>query len=85
MLRLRRGGIPCEAVADFVVDAQGAVQNAVALRSTHPEFGASAVQAVSKWKFKPGKKRGADWKLVVPAAAVEKYSAMLSGQPPAKL
>jgi protein TonB len=45
-------------VVDFVVDAQGAVQNAYALSSTDRGFEEAAVQAVRKWKFKPGVKGG---------------------------
>jgi TonB family protein len=47
-----------EATVDFVVDADGNVQGAFALRATHPDFGTAAVAAVEKWKFKPGIKAG---------------------------
>lgn len=53
LLRAKR--IPGEAVVDFIVDAEGNVRNAIALRSTHPEFGEAAVAAVRQWKFKPGR------------------------------
>src|SRR5262249_52617763 len=56
---MRRAGTQGEVVVDFVVDAKGEVQNAFALRSSQREFEASAVQAVSKWKFQPGLKGGA--------------------------
>ena len=45
---------------DFLVDTNGDVQNAYAIRSSQREFEAAAVQAVSKWKFKPGRKGGRD-------------------------
>ena len=45
-------------VVDFLVDTNGDVQNAYAVKSSQREFEAAAVQAVSKWKFKPGKKGG---------------------------
>jgi TonB family protein len=57
---MRRAGISGEVVVDFVVDANGEVQNAYAVRSSRKEFEAAAVQAVSKWKFKPGRKGGRD-------------------------
>ena len=55
---MRRGGFTGEVVVDFIVDAKGDVQSAYAARSTRREFEESAVQAVSKWKFRPGKKAG---------------------------
>lgn len=57
---MRRAGISGEVVVDFIVDTNGDVQNAYALRSTQREFEAAAVAAVSKWKFKPGRKGGRD-------------------------
>jgi protein TonB len=57
---MRRTGTPGEVVVDFIVDARGAVQNAFALRSSQREFEAAAVLAVSKWKFRPGRKDGRD-------------------------
>ncbi len=53
---LRREGIEGSAVVDFIVDTDGNVRNATAIRSTNPEFGASAVSAVSRWIFTPGRK-----------------------------
>lgn len=55
---MRRSGVSGEVVVDFIVDSNGDVKNAYAARSTQREFEASAVQAVSKWKFRPGKKGG---------------------------
>jgi len=57
---MRRAGMAGEVVVDFIVDTNGDVQNAYALRSSQREFEAAAVQAVSKWKFKPGRKGGRD-------------------------
>ena len=57
---MRRAGIAGEVVVDFLVDANGDVQNAYAIRSSQREFESAAVQAVSKWKFKPGRKGGRD-------------------------
>ena len=55
---MRRSGISGWAVIDFIVDTNGDVQNAFAIRSSNREFEAAAVQAVSKWRFKPGQKDG---------------------------
>ena len=57
---MRRAGIGGEVVVDFVVDVNGDVQKAYAVRSSQREFEAAAVEAVSKWKFKPGRKGGND-------------------------
>ena len=55
---MRRAGIAGEVLVDFIVDTSGTVQNAYAVRSSQREFESAAVQAVSKWKFKPGRKGG---------------------------
>jgi protein TonB len=55
---MRRAGISGEVVVEFICDTNGDVLNPFAVRSTQREFEAAAVQAVSKWKFRPGKKGG---------------------------
>jgi len=55
---MRRAGIAGEVLVDFIVDVNGDVQNAYSAKSSQREFEQAAVQAVSKWKFKPGKKGG---------------------------
>ena len=55
---MRRAGIAGEVMVDFIVDSVGDVHNAYATSSTHHEFELPAVQAVSKWKFRPGMKGG---------------------------
>jgi periplasmic protein TonB len=55
---MRRAGISGEVQVDFIVDTNGDVRNAFAAHSSQREFEAPAVQAVSKWKFKPGRKNG---------------------------
>lgn len=57
---LRKAGISGEVVVDFIVDKEGGVRNAYALRSTHPGFENAAIESVSQWKFKPGAKGGKD-------------------------
>ena len=42
----------------FIVDEQGKVQNAKVQKSSHPAFEQSALNAVKKWKFEPGKRGG---------------------------
>ena len=55
---LRRAGVRGEALVDFIIDVNGDVRNAFAIRATHPDFGASAVASVAQWKFSPGQKGG---------------------------
>jgi periplasmic protein TonB len=55
---MRRAGITGEVTVDFIVDPDGKVQNAYAVKSTQREFEAAAVTAVSKWQFKAGRKGG---------------------------
>ena len=42
----------------FVVNKAGRVENPIVQRSTDPSFERSAVSAVRKWKFEPGKRGG---------------------------
>jgi protein TonB len=53
---MRRNGIPGEVNVGFIVDVNGDVRDAYVINSTHREFEVPAVQAVSKWKFRPGRK-----------------------------
>jgi protein TonB len=55
---MRRAGVTGDVLVDFIVDTNGDVQNAYAAKSSQREFEQAAVQAVSKWKFKPGRKGG---------------------------
>jgi protein TonB len=55
---MRRAGISGSVTVDFIVDNQGVVHNAFAASSTQRDFESSAVQAVSKWRFRPGRKGG---------------------------
>jgi periplasmic protein TonB len=57
---MRRAGIAGDVVVEFIVDTNGDVQDAHAIRSSQREFEAAAVSAVSKWKFKAGRKGGRD-------------------------
>jgi len=55
---MSRQGITGEVIVDLIVDEYGSVTNAFALHASQREFEVPAVQAVSKWKFKPGRKNG---------------------------
>ena len=55
---LQRAGITGEVVVSFVVDVRGDVGQARVVQSSRPEFDAAALQAVSRWRFRPGKKFG---------------------------
>lgn len=56
---MRRAGITGTVTVEFIVQKNGAVRDAFAVKSTQREFEAEAVKAVSKWKFKPGQRGGA--------------------------
>jgi len=55
---MRRNGIEGTVTVGFICDVDGNVRDAYVLNSTHREFDAPAVQAVSNWKFRPGKRGG---------------------------
>jgi protein TonB len=57
---MRRNGVAGEVVVEFIIDTEGNVVNARAIRSSHEAFEAAAVAAVSKWKFRPGRKGARD-------------------------
>lgn len=57
---MRKQGISGQVVVQFVVDQYGNVRDAFAVSSTQHEFEAPAVQAVSKWRFRPGRRGGRD-------------------------
>lgn len=56
---LRRAGISGEVVVRFIVDSNGNVREPYIIRSTNPAFEAPVLDAVLKWKFRPGEKGGA--------------------------
>ncbi|MDX2185550.1 MAG: energy transducer TonB [Opitutaceae bacterium] len=55
---LKRSGITGSVNVEFIIDQNGTVIDAWPTKSTHREFEQPAVQAVLKWKFRPGKKGG---------------------------
>ena len=55
---MRRAGINGTVVIEFIINTEGDVIQTNIVRSSHREFEMPALQAVSKWKFKPGRKGG---------------------------
>jgi len=55
---MRRAGITGDVLVEFIVDSNGDVRNPFVVKSSQREFESAAIQAVSKWKFRPGKKGG---------------------------
>lgn len=55
---MRRAGISGEVLVEFIVDTNGNVAAIQVVRSSQREFEQPALQAVQKWKFRPGKKGG---------------------------
>ena len=55
---LRREGKQGYAIVVFVVDKKGQVPIAEVEFASHPEFASSALAAVSKWRFEPGRVNG---------------------------
>jgi periplasmic protein TonB len=55
---MKRAGIPGEVVLRFIVDTNGDVRDVEVVSSSQREFESAAIQALYKWKFKPGRKGG---------------------------
>lgn len=55
---MRRKGIGGRVLVEFIIGVDGTVIDAKVLKATRPEFGPPAMQAVRKWRFKPGMKDG---------------------------
>jgi TonB family protein len=55
---LRLEGKRGEVTVQFWVETNGSVTHPEVVKSTHPDFEAPAVEAVLKWRFKPGVKDG---------------------------
>jgi periplasmic protein TonB len=55
---MKKQGISGQVVVEFILNAEGTVQSAFPVSSTQHEFEASAIQAVTKWRFKPGRRGG---------------------------
>ncbi len=55
---MRRFGLKGEVTIGFIVDSNGDVRDPYIIKSSNPGFEEAAIQAVLKWKFKPGRKGG---------------------------
>ena len=55
---MSRAGISGEVAVEFIISSNGDVVDTRVMRSSHREFEVPAMMAVSKWKFKPGRKGG---------------------------
>lgn len=55
---LKMSGVQGEVVVQFMVNKNGKVEDPVVIRSSHGGFEEAAIQAILKWKFKPGTKGG---------------------------
>jgi len=55
---MSRAGITGNVTVEFIINTNGEVTQAQATHSSHREFEVPAVQAVLKWRFKPGRKGG---------------------------
>ena len=57
---MSRSGINGHVMVGLVVDSEGNVLNPYVIDSSHREFEAAALRAITRWKFKPGRKNGAN-------------------------
>lgn len=55
---LRYAGMKGESLVEFIIDADGKVQNARIVKTTHSELGDSALESVRRWTFEPAIKGG---------------------------
>ncbi|WP_404423285.1 energy transducer TonB [Nibricoccus sp. IMCC34717] len=72
---LKRQGVEGSAVVEAILSPEGSIIDAWAVKSTHREFEQPAVQAVMKWKFRPGKKGGKNVKVRIQQLIVFKLNA----------
>jgi protein TonB len=56
---MKRAGINGTVTVGFIVDTTGAVRDAYVVSSSHSEFEAAALAAITKWRFRPGRRKGA--------------------------
>lgn len=57
---LYRGGIEGDVLLAFAVTAKGTVAHVMVAEASDERFAYAAIQAVKKWRFRPGKKSGQD-------------------------
>lgn len=56
--QLKRDGISGVVSVKCTIDEKGNVTEPTIVKTTHPEFSQPAIDALSKWKFKPAKRGG---------------------------
>lgn len=56
---MRRDGVSGVVTVSILIDEKGNVTEPKVVKTTHEAFSQPAVDALSKWKFKPAKKEGA--------------------------
>jgi periplasmic protein TonB len=62
---LKRDGVTGVVTLTFEVDEQGNVVDPKVQKSSNPGFERPALDAIAKWKFKPGKKDGVPVKMKI--------------------
>ena len=62
---LKRNGVTGVVSLSFEVNEKGEVVDPKVLKSTNPQFEQPALDAIVKWKFKPGRKDGAPAKMKI--------------------
>lgn len=55
---MKRAGITGEVLVELIIDTEGNPRDCKVVKSSRPEFEASAITALSQWKFEPGIKHG---------------------------
>lgn len=55
---LRKAGTSGNVVVEFAIDEEGYVRDAHVVRSSHVDFEAPSLNAVSSWRFTPAERRG---------------------------
>lgn len=57
---MSRSGLNGKVTVGFIVDSEGNVRDPYVISSSHREFEPAALRAAARWKFKPGRKNGAN-------------------------
>lgn len=55
---MKRQGISAEVLVEFICDSDGNVREPRVVKSDNHAFDSAAIDAIFKWKFRPGKKGG---------------------------
>ncbi|WP_221031611.1 TonB family protein [Actomonas aquatica] len=65
---MHRLGITGQVIVAFIVQSDGRVGAAYAVKASHPSFRQAAIDAVERWRFEPGRKdgRAVDVRMQVP-------------------